>query len=241
MTDYKEEQRNEIEALESIYPSEFSILEEEPCYSFSIQVKTDDFQEDSEEGAMCYLTFTYVPTYPDDVPVIEVNMYENLDDSDAEQLQADLAQLASENLGMVMVFTLVSAAQDWLAKHVEDMKRKEEEDRERKIREAEEAERKRFEGTRVTVESFISWKAAFDAEMLALKKQQMMKEEASGPKKLTGRELFEKDTSLIQSDMKFLQDGEEEVKVDESLFEELDDLQIDDELAEESSGDEMIK
>jgi hypothetical protein len=168
-------------------------------------------------------------------------MYENLEESDVEALQSELSQLASENLGMVMVFTLVSATQEWLGRHIEDVKRREEEEKERKIREAEEAERKRFEGTRVTVESFISWKAAFDAEMLALKKQQMLKEEASGPKKLTGRELFEKDITLIESDMKFLQDGEDDVKVDESLFEDLDDLQIDDELAEESSGDEIIK
>ncbi|KAF8778244.1 RWD domain-containing protein 1 [Argiope bruennichi] len=81
----------------------------------------------------------------------------------------------------------------------------------------------RFEGVRVTVESFMTWKAKFDQEMAELKKLQAKEEVAS--KKLTGRELFEKDKTLVDSDLKFLQD-EGEVKVDESLFQELDDLEL---------------
>ncbi|GBO04065.1 hypothetical protein AVEN_141442-1 [Araneus ventricosus] len=81
----------------------------------------------------------------------------------------------------------------------------------------------RFEGVRVTVESFMTWKVKFDQEMAELKKIQAKEEVAS--KKLTGRELFEKDKTLVDSDLKFLQD-EGEVKVDESLFQELDDLEL---------------
>lgn len=50
-----------------------------------------------------------------------------------------------ENLGMVMVFTLVSSAQEWLhTKYEEEMKAKEEQEALR-LKEQEEAERKRFD------------------------------------------------------------------------------------------------
>lgn len=45
-------------------------------------------------------------------------------------------------------------------------------------------EQKKFEGTRVTVESFLSWKAAFDAEMTQLRKIQQKDECVTG--RLTG-------------------------------------------------------
>ena len=38
------------------------------------------------------LQFTYVDTYPDDAPVIEVPSYEGMDDSDAENLREFLEQ-----------------------------------------------------------------------------------------------------------------------------------------------------
>jgi len=142
-----------------------------------------------------------------------------------------LVQLAEENVGMVMIFTLVSSAQEWLGKKHEELIMKREEAHEKKLQEAEEVERKKFEGTRVTVESFLSWKATFDLEMLALKSKQQRDELAS--KKLTGRELFELDHTLNESDIQFLQEGEEDIKVDESLFQDLEDLDIDDDLPDE--------
>ena len=38
------------------------------------------------------LQFTYVDTYPDDAPIIEVPSYEGMDDSDAENLKEFLEQ-----------------------------------------------------------------------------------------------------------------------------------------------------
>lgn len=63
---------------------------------------------------------------------------------------------------------------------------------------------RRFEGTRVTVESFLSWKEKFDEEMGYTKRKELADREG---KKLTGRELFMTDKTLDQSDLKFLDDG----------------------------------
>ncbi|XP_035230629.1 RWD domain-containing protein 1-like [Stegodyphus dumicola] len=227
MTDYKEEQKNEIEALESIYPNELKILSDTPNYVFTVDIRTEPLKNDPEEYMAVSLKFSYVPSYPDEAPLIEVADSENLSDEDSTDLLSFLEGKVEENIGMVVVFTLVSEASEWLNKRLQDgiLQRKEEE--ELRIKKLEEEERNRFEGVRVTVESFMSWKAKFDQEMAELKKLQI-KDEVTN-KKLTGRELFEKDHSLVDSDLQFLQEGEEEVKVDESLFQELDDLELQDE------------
>lgn len=224
--DYKEEQTNEIEALDSIYCGEMEILATEPHHIFAIPVKTDDFNEDSETGMSCRLRFEYTPTYPEEPPVIEIEDTICLDANDEETLRGFLIDQCNENIGMVMIFTLVSAAQEWLNSQSDSRRRMAELKEEKRIRDEEEAERKRFEGTRVTVETFMAWKKFFDIEMgLNIKKVQEEKN-----RKLTGKELFLTDISLNESDLKFLEvEGGEVVKVDESLFQDLDELDIEDE------------
>ncbi|XP_023233299.1 RWD domain-containing protein 1-like [Centruroides sculpturatus] len=230
MTDYKEEQKNEIEALESIYPNELEILSCDPYHIFTIKIKTESLEE-SEFEIFVTLKFTYVPNYPDEVPLIEIIEYDNIEDEDVDSLSDYLLSQAEENLGMVMIFTLVSVTLDWLNNKADYLHQQKKEQEERRLKQLEEEERKKFEGTRVTVETFLTWKTKFDAEMAEIKRNQFVKEEL-GTKKLTGRELFEKDRTLIESDLRFLQEGDEEVKVDESLFQELDDLELEDDFDE---------
>lgn len=223
MTDYQEEQKNEIGALESIYPSELTVLLEEPFYVFTLDLSTENFSNDPDHIISVCLKFTYTPHYPDEEPLIEIENCENLEDDDSEELLKFLQNEAQENLGMVMIFTLVSAALEWLNQRGEEIVKKKQEEEEKRKQQQEEEETKKFEGTRVTIETFLFWKAQFDLERATLSKQQKTKEDAI--KKITGRELFEKDCSLILSDLEFCQDGDD-VKVDESLFQELDDLDL---------------
>ena len=103
---------------------------------------------------------------------------------------------------MPVIFTLASHLSEQLSIQSENRQIRQREDLERRQREEEEAEHKRFEGTRVTVESFIKWKVKFDAEQNELKK--IVKVDETEPKKLTGRQLFEKDRSLYDSDIQFI-------------------------------------
>lgn len=85
---------------------------------------------------------------------------------------------------------------------------------------------KRFEGTVVTVETFLAWRNEYERDIGLTEKR----EKQSSIKKLTGRELFMCDNTLNESDLKFLEAaGEpvENVKIDESLFQNLDDLELD--------------
>ncbi|XP_044762421.1 RWD domain-containing protein 1 [Coccinella septempunctata] len=222
--DYLEEQKNEIEALESIYYGDIKILETEPKYRFTIPIKSEDYEEDTNNGMACDLTFTYTEKYPDEGPIIEIEDPVNFLQNNEKELEEFLQGQVQENLGMVMIFTLVSSGQEWLSLKWENVKKEREEIVARKLMEEEEAERKRFEGTKVTVETFMKWKMAFEDEVGITKKREIIEREG---KKLTGRELFIRDNTLNESDLKFLADGES-VKVDESLFQDLEDLDLDD-------------
>lgn len=69
--DYVEEQKGEIEALESIYYGDFEIISTKP-YKFSIPIKTDDYDFDNEVGLGCDLVLTYTDKYPEEAPIVEI-------------------------------------------------------------------------------------------------------------------------------------------------------------------------
>ncbi|XP_008185983.1 RWD domain-containing protein 1 isoform X2 [Acyrthosiphon pisum] len=221
--DYKEEQQNEIDALDSIYCGEMIISGSDPYYQFEIPVKSDEFDSVQHDiGLSCCLKFEYVEKYPDDPPIVEIEDVVGFEEQE-DELKEYLIQQAQDNVGMVMIFTLVSAAQEWMNNYSDSEKQRKIDDDDKRREKEMEAELKRFEGTKVTVESFLRWKFNFEEDMGVLKKRN----EEEKNKKLTGRELFMTDKSLNESDLKFLEEGDS-VKVDESLFEEIDDLDIGD-------------
>ncbi|KAL8186429.1 UNVERIFIED_CONTAM: RWD domain-containing protein 1 [Gekko kuhli] len=202
MTDYGEEQRNELEALESIYPDSFTVLSEHPtCFTITVTSEAGE----NDETVQATLKFTYAEKYPDEIPLCELLSQENLEDNDVTDILKLLQEQAEENLGMVMIFTLVSAVQEKLN------------------------EMQCFHGTPVTIENFLSWKAKFDAEILENRRKKMKEEEQTGKNKLTGKQLFERDHNLDTSDIQFLEEAGNSVEVDESLFQEMDDLELEDE------------
>nr|XP_040137983.1 RWD domain-containing protein 1-like [Ictidomys tridecemlineatus] len=86
-----------------------------------------------------------------------------------------------------------------------------------------------FHGTSVSIENFLSWEAKFDVELLKIKKKKQLKEEEQAEKLyLLRKQLFETDHNLDTSDIQFLEDAGNNVEVDESLFQEMDDLELED-------------
>ncbi|CAL8248104.1 unnamed protein product [Lota lota] len=224
MTDYAEEQRNELEAIESIYPDSFTVLSDEPI-SFTITVTSDAGEND--EIAEATLKFTYVEKYPDEPPEWEIFSRENLEDGDEEEILTLLQQQAEENLGMVMIFSLVTAVQEKLNEMVDQIKNRREEEKLRQEREAEEAEKVTFQGTVVNIENFLAWKARFELEVAEIRQKRQKDEEQAGKLKLTGKQLFETDHNLDTSDIQFLEEAGNNVEVDESLFQDIEDLDLD--------------
>ncbi|XP_008431028.1 RWD domain-containing protein 1 isoform X2 [Poecilia reticulata] len=128
---------------------------------------------------------------------------------------------------MVMIFTLVTAVQEKLNEIVDAMKNRREEENLRKEKEAEEAEKVKFQGTVVTIENFLAWKAKFELEMTEFRRKKQKEEEQAGKPRLTGKQLFERDHNLDTSDIQFLEEAGNNVEVDESLFQDIEDLDLD--------------
>ncbi|KAF0497669.1 RWD-domain-containing protein [Gigaspora margarita] len=129
--------------------------------------------------------------------------------------------MAQDSIGMAMVFTLLSSLKDSLTTFVierQEQRRQAEEDR---IRKEIEAENAKFQGTKVTIASFLEWKENFEREISekekATKSLAVLKKEEMKKHKLTGRQLFEQDEALAKSDVTFMEEGD--VTVDISLFE----------------------
>lgn len=78
------------------------VLEEEPYHQFKLEVKSEGHDEEEGIGYGCSLRFTYTPTYPEEIPVIEIIDDACLDDEQLERLKERLEKEAEDNLGMVM-------------------------------------------------------------------------------------------------------------------------------------------
>uniref|UniRef100_A0A2K5P0C9 RWD domain-containing protein 1 n=1 Tax=Cercocebus atys TaxID=9531 RepID=A0A2K5P0C9_CERAT len=182
MTDY---------AQESIYPDSFIVLSENPP-SFTITVTSEAGEND--ETVQTTLKFTYSEKYPDEVPLYEIFPPENLEENDVSDILRVLAVQAEENLGMVMIFTPVTAVQEKLNDIVDQIKTRREEEKKTRNR-----SRKEF---------------------LKLEGQKSIKEERARKNKLNH--------NLDTSDIQFLEDAGNNVEVDKSLFQEMDDLELED-------------
>lgn len=202
------------------------------------------------------LKFELPLKYPDEKPSIELLSSRNLDDYDLKGLLSNLQDKAEESLGYVMIFQLINEATEWLLTKTTRMEEEIQEEKDRKARADEEEQVKRLDGTKVTAASFLAWKAKFDAELLVSKMEKsklhgldegQLSTGAGGQRRLTGREMFETDKSLIESDLNFddldqnqieslLQVDDDGEELDPSQFDDLSD--DDDDGGDEDDDDE---
>ncbi|VDK17351.1 unnamed protein product [Anisakis simplex] len=227
----EETQKEELEALEAIYPGEIEVENREyPNVTFKINLRSNTASETpnalpdgGESGAESFtvvLLLRLPKDYPDVIPEIDlIGLDEMFSEERIEMLIDDLKTIASENVGMPMVFTIVSSLQDHMGSLIEEKNLEALRKEERKKEEEEALTRKKFEGTRVTHESFMIWKKKFDEERIALKEKQNVQDAAALMGKLTGRQLFLRDATLSLSDVVLMQN--DAVEIDESLFEEV--------------------
>lgn len=122
-----------------------------------------------------------------------------MQDDKARLLEA-LEPTIEENLGMAMVFTLVSTLKDSAELLISERQKAAQALRDVESAKAEEAENAKFHGTAVTRESFMEWRARFRREMEEEERRRMEEREMDEKKKrgvkeerkLTGRELWER-------------------------------------------------
>ncbi|KAL8252432.1 hypothetical protein R6Q59_036125 [Mikania micrantha] len=113
----------EIEALEAIlmdefqeiHPSESGLNTSNRCFQITLSPQDDETDESSTTPVQLGLIFSHTEKYPDEIPLLNVRSIRGIHTSDLKVLKEKLEQEASENLGMAMIYTLVSSAKDWLS------------------------------------------------------------------------------------------------------------------------------
>ncbi|KAF2762028.1 RWD-domain-containing protein [Pseudovirgaria hyperparasitica] len=205
-----EEQKEEREVLDSIFPDEITdVTDTEYRVSIALDVSPDYSidGDDAEELPTILLHVRYPPDYPDEAPELDISAPSNapkhplLDiQEDKPRLLESLQTTIEENIGMAMVFTLVSTLKDSAELLVTERQKAEEAEKEFEAAKAEEEENRKFVGTAVTKKSFLEWRERFRQEMVEEEKRKQEEKEiedkkrrvAKEEKKLTGRELWER-------------------------------------------------
>lgn len=223
MTDYSQEQEMEIEALEAILMDDITEVDRSEsgldaqgrCFQITLSPKDEDEDEPTDIPVRVALTFSHTANYPDEPPLLGLKSLQGMKAEDLRLLKEKLEQEASENLGMAMIYTLVTSAKEWLREkfgHTEDIENGDDED-------ASKDEIVVPHGEAVTVETFNAWRERFEAEQ-ALERAKLMPDSsltASKEKKLTGRQWFESGRALVTKGVKQTieeSEGEEEEDID---------------------------
>ncbi|XP_076932611.1 uncharacterized protein LOC143598219 [Bidens hawaiensis] len=238
MSDHLQEQEMEIEALEAIlmdefqeiHPSESGLNTSNRCFQITLSPQDDETDESSTTPVQLGLIFSHTEKYPDEVPLLNVRSIRGIHTSDLKVLKEKLEQEASENLGMAMIYTLVSSAKDWLSERfAEDA---DDDDNEEAVAEKDEVIVPH--GEPVTVDTFLAWRDRFEAE-LALERAKLMPESAlttSKEKKLTGRQWFESGRASSAKGA---------VAIDEEDDDEDEDFEFDDDEDFEDDEEDMLE
>ncbi|RCN48557.1 RWD domain protein [Ancylostoma caninum] len=111
--DYKEQQTQEIEALQAIYQEEelAVVCDEYPNISLRVNLKSNQ-EDECDSDFEITLVIELPENYPDVIPRISLEGVDHLfSEERIRKAVESLENEATNNLGMVMVFSIVSALQ----------------------------------------------------------------------------------------------------------------------------------
>ncbi|VDN97876.1 unnamed protein product [Rodentolepis nana] len=108
------EQNDELQALESIYPNEFSIIDyEKRC--FKISVASEGPRKHTVE-----LKFTFIPGYPSESPPIYEISAPTLQKTQRSNLLHALNEVCAVSLGSAMIFSMVETIKSFIEEQEEE-------------------------------------------------------------------------------------------------------------------------
>ncbi|KAJ8774294.1 hypothetical protein K2173_009725 [Erythroxylum novogranatense] len=242
--DYGQEQAMEIEALEAIlmddfkeiHSSESGLNTSNRCFQVTVTLQDDDADESTNIPVVLALVFSHTEKYPDEPPLLNVKSIRGIQVADLKALKEKLEQEACENLGMAMIYTLVTSAKEWLSESYGPNSNNDSLQDEEAVKDDVIIPH----GEPVTVDTFLAWRERFEAE-LALERAKLMPESAlTAPKekKLTGRQWFEsgraKGTAPVNEGSE--EEEDEDIDFDDDDFEDDEEDMLEHYLAEKSDS-----
>lgn len=163
-------------------------------------------EEEEPEPPTLILHVRYPDAYPDEAPLLDLSPPANAPTHPQFSVAADKAELlrgleetVQENLGMAMVFTLVTTLTELAEQLITGRRQTAAREREEVLLAAEREENKKFHGDPVTPESFLRWRNDFVREMEELRQREeeerlaeLKKAKIKEPPRLTGKQLWER-------------------------------------------------
>lgn len=250
--DCSEEQRLEVEALESIWVGEFELITEEP-FTYEVEIKADR-EDEASNYVVIKMKVEYPLDYPKVIPKVQFKNLspKNLTISDFNNCSKIFRDTAEELIGEQMIFECIENIRNFL-QSINDVfvQKRVQELEEEKIREENLGKKfiaeQRLDYTPVNAVTFGSWLEKFMAERAAQKEEEMKnrtKDELERDSRKTGKAYFKDKQGLVGSNIAFEEDEidklieegddeefkeEEKVYYDEDLFDEedLDDVDLD--------------
>jgi hypothetical protein len=194
----------------------------ETSYTISILLDVTNEAGEEAEPPTILLKVEYPEDYPNEAPILELSTpadappHKHFDiETDRERLLSSLSESIEENMGMAMIFTLVSTLKEAAEQIIIERQEIEKQEHVKRVLAIEAEENKKFHGTPVNRDTFTKWRDAFKKEMDEKERLEDEAEEAAEKKrnrgketevKLTGRQLWERGLAG---------------KVDEDSFEEI--------------------
>jgi 6-pyruvoyl-tetrahydropterin synthase len=209
-----QEQEEEIEALSFIFPQEFTKISSNQL-DIIVNVQDNSGQESS-----ILLKVEFPLEYPD-VPLDFSLSSLEIDQKELEILTDRITDKIQEFIGLAMVFSIVEFIKTEILDILDHKFTME------ISKDLSNFEEKKVNGTRVTREVFQEWKENLKLEILKLMSDRkelskslsdfaQIEKIVKNVNKITGRQMFERDQSLIDTDLMTAQD--EDVVVDLDLF-----------------------
>ncbi|KAF6220812.1 hypothetical protein HO133_002492 [Letharia lupina] len=200
----REEQVEEREVLDSIFPDEIADISE-TSYRVSIALDIPGQDEDAEVPNLV-LTVAYPESYPDVAPNLDITFPQNVPrlpqlslPEDKPHLLSSIDETITESMGQAMVFTLISALKESAELLIGERLNEVQAEKDKEAAKAEEAENAKFHGEAVTRESFLAWRAGFRGEVEREEEERRKVEEEGKSRKvkieegkMSGRELWER-------------------------------------------------
>jgi RWD domain len=178
------------------------------AYRIAITLEVTNEHGDATEPPTILLNISYPDTYPDVAPNLDLSNPPNAPkhplfdvSEDKFQLLQSLGSTIEENLGMAMIFTLVSTLKESAEQLIVERQGALQAQKDQKAAEADEEENRKFHGTVVTRERFVEWREKFREEMAERERKDKEEREVEDKKKragkveekkMSGRQLWEK-------------------------------------------------
>lgn len=189
MSNHREDQELEVEALTAIFTEGKEFVRVSDT-EFLLKLLPDS-SEETVNHVRATLRIKYTDEYPDEAPDWSLEEMDSLPDEKQEKLKAVIEEVVMSSIGMAMVYSMAEACQEYLKEnntktlsmHEEMLKRlgqgeggEDEEKEKDEDDDAEESEEEEWKGLaekplcppekRITAESFATWRAKFEEEMI---------------------------------------------------------------------------